>query len=365
MRMTILAFALLALLSLHFAASYTSFYTDGWAKITRRIEVIEPYCPGGVTGACGNTGALAGSGTASTYVNLTIENTGTMERQQVEVTESLQQVPPGARITFDSLPSSSKGDSATFSIAAIPAGGKMTVGYSFAARISESQAADISQPKVSSAAPEVQLIAPASSKVGDRVSLSLMTLSGASVPGTLISIGYPDGTSQDVRTDYRGKVGFTAEKEGFYTYDAGGYRLAKVVSTNVLPAAEPVAPLPAGAVLVDPGFASALLGLLPILGAIIGLAAIALIIYNFFASREEEGQGQAAQEQMEPGQYYYTPKPETPSASAGARPAESPVYTHKISFAEANTEKQGQDRLFAAAKRGVQHRDVAQLSSEA
>ncbi|VVC01275.1 Uncharacterised protein [uncultured archaeon] len=340
MRMIFLAFALLALLPLHFADFYTSFYTDGWAKVTRSIYVSEPYCSGGVTGVCADTGAPTGPTAYSTQVNLTVENTGPVERRQVELTESLQQVPDGARIAFDPRPASSSGDSATFSIADIPAGGKRTVGYSFAARMTESQAAGIGQPKVSSAAPEIQLFAPSSSKVGDRVSLALMTLSGSPVPSTLVTVSYPDGSSQDMRTDYRGRVSFTAEKEGFYTYDARGYSLAKVVSTEVKLAQEQPPPATAGAVLVDQGIASSLLGLLPILGAIIGIAAIMLIIYNFFASREEEGQAQPPQEK-EPEQYYYAP----------AQQPETPAYTQKISFAEAKEDMQDATRNLVESRK--------------
>ncbi|HIH30696.1 TPA: hypothetical protein HA243_04805 [Candidatus Micrarchaeota archaeon] len=364
MRLILLAFSVLALLQAAFAAAYTNSYSNEWAKITRTTTVSESLCPEGVTGVCASTGASSPSGIYGTEVNITVENAGLIERKQVQVTESLLHVPAGARINFEASPSVSDGHSATFHLGNLFPGGKKSFLYSFAARISEKEALAMAAPIVSSETVRVMLAATEFSKVGSRVSLTLRTLSGQAIPGTLIRVGYPDGTSQDMRTDFRGQVSFIAEKEGFYTYAARGYTLERIVSTSVGPEEEPSVPTGAGAVLVDEGLGASLSGLLPVLAAMFGLGVLALIIYNFFVSREEEEE--VPEQPSKPQQYYSTKEPEQPSKKQqyyGKEPeTQSPMYSQKITFAPASNADEGS--LHDATRGLVESRKKMMQASE-
>lgn len=320
MRIIFIILSLLALLSLPFAANYTGVYTDGWAKITRNVVVADPSgCSGGVTGACGGTGAFFGNKNFNTYVNITIENIGPVDRERVVLSESLAHVPTGAKISFSPNPSDSDGRSASWKIESLKSGEAKTIGYLFNARTEISEAESIRRPSVSSQPPTLALFAPSASKVESRISLSLQTLSGKIMPGTLITVGFPDGTSQEMRTDYRGKVSFNAPMEGFYTYSVQGFGLERMVSTEVGPQEE-VLPVISAAVGLDKEIASFFTGLLPVLAVIFGVAVLALIIYNFFNSREDEEEQQDGAPSEPPAQY--------------SPPAEAPVYTQKFSFAD-------------------------------
>ncbi len=319
MRMNILAFVLLAIGSLCFSAAYTGIYTEGWVKVIRNTVVTEPSgCAGAVTGACSNTGAQIKGNGYSTYANLTIENVGSVDRSSVEVKESLAYVPSGAKISFYPLPSSTDGSSAVWNIGSLAQGEKKAVAYSFPARISETAAAGMPQPSVTAPPAQIQVFAPSSAQIGDRVSIALMTMSGKMLPGIIVTLEYPDGTSHEIRSDYLGKVSYTAEREGFITYSVRGYSLARVVSTGVQ--AKEEAPLVAAAATgMDAGIASILSGLLPVLAAIFGLAVLALLIYNFFNSRSEDEQHTDAPPEQ---QYYHSPQPAVAQ----------PTYTQKYTF---------------------------------
>ncbi len=266
------------------------------------------------------------------------------------LTEGLAHVPSGAKISFGLLPSDSDGRSASWKLGSLKSGEAMTVGYIFNARMTASEAESIRQPSISSQPPKLALFAPSASKVGGRVTLSLQTLSGKPMPGTLITVGYPDGTSQEMRTDYRGKVSFNAQAEGYYTYTVRGFGLERMVSTEVLP--REVLPVISAAMGLDKEIVSFFTGLLPTLAVIFGLAVLALIIYNFFNSREEEEQ--QSESPSEPPAQYYSP------------PAEAPAYTQKFTFADSG---ESDDQKMRDLTRGLvesrkKQMQVAEVSEE-
>jgi len=290
--------ALLLLLSMPFAENYTSQSTyNGWLRITRNIEVATQDRCTYITGTCSATGAklpdgLGGFSGISTSVVLTAQNIGPVDRNGVEIAESLLHVPIGASLTFNPLPSSNDGRQASWAIGSLAHGESKSVYYAYSARSDEGDIQNIPAVQVKAAPAGVVLSAPSRIEVGSKVQLSLVSDVGAPVPDTVVQISYPDGSSQYVKTNSEGKASFTAAKDGFYTYSVAGFNLLKLSSTEAQPKPETPA-LAASTAAGGSEIASSIFGLLPILGAIFVIAVIMLIAYNFLTSKKEEEYSQA------------------------------------------------------------------------
>ena len=294
MRFVTALFGLFVLLSAAFAsANYTSQFTlDGWLSVTRTAEVRDSAaCAGAATGACGDTGAAAPGDLSnlngiSTTITLTAENIGPVDRSYVQLSESLLHVPNGARISFTPNQSYSDGRKVVWALSELKRGESKSVSYTYFAKADAGDIEKIPSASVQSGQVILMLSATPSLKAGEEIAISLKTPSGQAVDGTVVRIGYPDGSSQYVKTDSAGRAKFVANHEGFYTYSVEGFSLAKMVSTQVQPMEE--IPQIAASAIAGGNLAASLSGLLPVLGAIFAVAVIALMIYNFLTSKKEE-----------------------------------------------------------------------------
>lgn len=321
------------------AENYTQAFTvNGWLKVTRFADTGDGSGCTSVTDSCSATGALlpysmGRTSGAFTSITLTFENAGGSDRQEVQLTEDLSQVPDGAKLAFEPQPAYSDGRSATWTAAVMKAGEKKTVRYTYTAKSSADDIARIQNPEVKAKVTSVTLTAPPSAKVGERVLISAKTPEGAPLPGAKVIITYPDGTIQQAKTDSKGSAAFTAGKEGFYTYSVEGYSLTRLASTEATIAEIPAAA--AAAVAPDSGIFSALSGLLPALAAIFVIAVVALIVYNFFTSRrDEEYYTPAAAGQQPAGgnPAAQRPVPEPPQAPHSYPGAQGATYSQQYTF---------------------------------
>ncbi|MCX8198289.1 MAG: hypothetical protein N3F07_03830 [Candidatus Micrarchaeota archaeon] len=286
---------------------------DGWLKITRSIQLINQPACAPLTGACHDTGAKLpdelGMGRAKTKVILTAQNIGPVQRDQIEISESLAHVPLGASLSFKPTPSANDGRIAAWAIGSLKPGESKSVAYEYSARAQIGELEGIPPAQVRSATPSAILASPSRADVGGKVQLSLRFEDGSPIPQAVVQVHFPDGSMQSVKTDSEGKASFVASKDGFYTYSVPGMKLAKLASTEAQQQEAPISA--AAAVAQESQAAGQMFGLLPILAAIFAVAVIALIIYNFFSYRKEEGAkdaGEAAYSQKLPFSEY--PQPE-------------------------------------------------------
>jgi hypothetical protein len=193
------------------------------------------------------------------------------------------------------------------------AGAKMAMHYTYTAKSSADDFASAINTQVKAKSTAISFTAPRSAKVGERVPIFAMTPEGAPLSGAKVTITYPDGTIQQVKTDSKGSASFVAAKEGFYTYSIEGYSMTKLSSTETAPAEIPAA---AAAAVASDGLFSSISGILPALAAIFVIAVVALIAYNFFTSRKEEEEYVAAPPQQPAGSNpsAQRPVPEPPQA---------------------------------------------------
>jgi len=284
------------------AENYTQTYVaDGWLKVTRFIISEEGSKCTSVTDSCSATGALLPAllgkqSGPSTAVILTLENIGS-ERNDIQFAESLAEVPNGAAMAFEPQPAYSDGRSATWTFASMKTGDEATLKYEYAAKAGASDVAKIPEAEVKTQSSDITLDAPSSVKIGERVFISAKTSDGQPLAGAIVTITYPDGTSQQAKTDEAGTAAFTAGKTGFYTYSIEGYTLSKLASTEAVQPELP--PAAAAAVSTNNGMLSALSGALPILAGIFVIAVVALIVHNFFTSKKEDEYGAAPEPPMQ------------------------------------------------------------------
>jgi hypothetical protein len=324
---------MLLLFGAAFSENYTSQSThEGWMKITRSVQVSEQGRCTYVTGTCSATGAklpdgFGGFSGSSTTITLTAQNIGPVARNGVELMESLAHVPVGASLTFNPLPSANSGMQASWAIGSLAPGESKSVYYAYSARSDQGDIENIPAVQLKAAPAGVVLSAPVRAEVGSRVSLALLSDTGAPVPDTVVQIQYPDGSSQAVRTNSEGKVSFTAGKEGFYTYSVGGFNLLKLASTEAQPAPE-VPAAAASTAAAGQEIASSIFGLLPILAAIFAVAVIMLLIYNFLTSKKEEGEDY--------------PQPSSSSSYQPSAADSGASYTQRFTFGSSSQPEQRQ-----------------------
>ena len=325
-------FALLAIILLSGGAFayFAEYFADSWLKVTRNVSVSAA-CGGAVTGGCSATGAAA-SGSASTFVALRIENTGSVWRSGVEITESLVHVPDGASMSYSPEPYSVSGRSATWRLGRMAPGANTTISYSYSAAAREGQIARIPPISFVSDRVAVALSAPSRAKEGSRFEISLTTEDGAPVAGATVRVTYPDGTSSTVPTDKAGRAPIYAKLFGIYTYGVEGYLLSRIISTDVEPSAQsaPVAAMAAASAQAgDGGLFSAALGFLPAVAATFAVAVVLMMLLGFIAGRREEGEG-------------YAPAPAKPSPAPyqnGNGGAPQVAYTQSFSFRNGEKEE--------------------------
>jgi len=353
------AIFLLALLSAACAESYSMAYQlQGWAKVSRNITATEPSGCAAITGACSATGAYAGSGVGgATRVALTVENAGLADREGVLLTEDTSYAPADAKIAFSPNASWQDGRLVSWNLGKIKKGEKKSVSYLFLAVLPKGRAELVSEPKIESETPVLLLSAPSSATVGERVPLAVRTASGELVPGAKIAVSSPAGIEQEISTGLDGTASFAAKREGFYTYSIEGYRLARLVSTQMLAKEEEAAPLVSAASDgADSGLLAKAMGALPLLGGILAAAIIALAAYSFFSSRDERYE-------PAPQQGSATGSPAAPATQGGASSA--PLYTQRYVFGAEKSEKEAateQDTirsLVEKRKAKMQAREVA------
>ena len=310
--------AIVLLLAAASAENYTQTYVaDGWLKVTRFITSDTGSSCTSVTDSCAATGALlpellGKQSGPSTAVILTLENIGS-ERNDIQFTESLAEVPDGAAMAFEPQPAYSDGRSATWTFPSMKTGDEATLKYEYAAKAGASDVAKIPEAEVKTQSSDISLEAPSSVKIGERVFISAKTSDGQPLAGAIVTITYPDGTSQQAKTDEAGTAAFTAGKTGFYTYSIEGYTLSKLASTEAVQPELP--PAAAAAVSTDSGMLSALSGALPVLAGIFVIAVVALIVHNFFTSRKEDEYGAAPEPPMQLHEQGAAPQQPAPSPS--------------------------------------------------
>ena len=299
-------FALLAgiilLISMPLAQEYSKTYVSGgWLQITRTITAgVDGSCPQipqGVTDVCSNSGAMqtGGAGGAYTQVTLSMKNIGPIDRDSVDVGESLSYVPSGADITFSPSPSQFDGRQAVWQIDRLSRGETKNVTYRFGATVSEAAVGRIPDAAADASPATVVLSAPSSVALNGTLSLSLQTLGGMPVAGANVVVEYPDGSRQGVRTDSGGRASLAATRIGSYTYSVDGYRLNQMVSTVAYVKAESAGDVPSTAAsAADTGILPGIIGALPVLAGIFAAAVVVLIIYNFLNSRREEEESHSA-----------------------------------------------------------------------
>ena len=331
--------------SIPFCASQTyqsEYLADGWLKVVRTITVSDmAECSGNaITGVCSNTGATIPSSYISganvgfaTSIMLEIANVGPVERQGIELSESLAHVPNGANVVYSPVPSLD-GRLAVWQIGSLQSNESVNVSYIYAAMAREGQINRIPPVSVTAEPAKAVLFATENGKVGDRITLKLNSVLGSPMPGVAVRVNYPDGSSQRVATDKSGTASFIAGKEGFYTYTVEGYSVVSLASTDVKSAQVPA--IAAAAVTQDKGMASTIFSLLPILGGIFVVAIVVLIVYNFFSVKRDDD-----------ASYVPPTKAEHEAAPRADQDTKQPstLYTQNFTFAEAAKEEQKIDEM--------------------
>jgi len=350
-----LAAAILLLVSMPFAETYSKQYVSGgWLEVTRTIDVgVSGSCPlqpVGVSDVCAHSGARqAGSaGGTVTKVTLTLKNIGPQDRSYVSVGESLSYVPSGADITFSPSPSQFDGRQAVWEIASIARGEERALSYEFGSSVTEAAVGRIPDAAAAAAPSTVVLYAPSRLQVNGTLTLSLKSAEGKPISGARIMVGYPDGSTQAVKTDNSGTVSLTASRKGSYTYSVEGYDLYQLVSPVAEDKGDVVQKSPATAAsAADAGLLPGIIGALPILAGIFAVAVVALITYNFLAARREEDESSS-------------PAPEL--AERQAESANSGMsYTQKFSFGE----EAERERKMDDATRGMVESRKRRMQEEA
>jgi hypothetical protein len=343
--------SLLLLLCAAFATNYTADYTAGnWLKVTRTIQVQDddPCFANAVSNTCINTGSVSPSVVNGTHygyatkVTLTVQNIGSLLREGISIGENVNYVPAGAKLTYYPRPNTTDGRQAYWQLGSLKPGESKNVSYEFSATLVEGNVKKVGAVSILSEPVMVSLLAPTASKVGERLSLALKTPSGQPVSGAIVYVEAADGSSQAVKTDSAGVASFIARFPGYYTYSVDEYKLSGTPSTQVRLDEESSAV--AAAAVADNGLLQGLAGIFPMLAAIFVIAVVALIIYNFLASRKEEGEA------------YSQPSPVAPAAAAAA-----PTYTQKFTFAQASS----QDEKIREATRDILESRKKQLKQEA
>ena len=296
---------MLIFVSMPFAESYSKKYvSDGWLEVTRTLDVGRagqcPLSQIGISDVCANSGAKQAGGTGSvfTLVTLSLKNIGSIDRNYVNIGESLSYVPSGAAISFAPSPSRFDGRQAVWEVLELKQGETKNVTYEFGATVSEAAVGRIPDAAAIAAPSTVMLFAPSKVPVNSTLTISLKSLEGRPITGAKVVVGYPDGSRQTVRTDNSGTVSLIATHIGSYTYSADGYKLYQLVSTIAYDknATENTVPITAASA-ADTGILPGIMGALPIFAGIFAAAVIALIAYNFLSARreEEDGSGPAPQ----------------------------------------------------------------------
>jgi len=347
---------MLLLISVPFAETYSRTYvSDGWLEVTRTLDVgLAGDCPlsqVGISDVCANSGARqsGSAGAVSTLVTLSLKNIGTIDRNYVNVGESLSYVPAGADISFSPSPSQFDGRQAVWEIAELKRGEARNVTYRFGATVSEAAVGRIPDAAAIAAPSTVMLFAPSKVPVNSTLTLSLKSLDGKPVSGARIVVDYPDGSRQSVRTGSTGTASLIATRIGSYTYSAEGYRLYQLASTIAYDKNAAEAEVPSTAASAsDEGILPAILGALPIFAGIFAAAVVALIVYNFLSARREE------EDSSEPA-----PQLAEQQAKSGA----GMNYSQKFSFGrEAEREKSVDDAtrsMVESRKRRMQESEPA------
>ncbi|MCX8195237.1 MAG: DUF4198 domain-containing protein [Candidatus Micrarchaeota archaeon] len=323
----------LAACSIVAAAQYQADYlVSGWAKIKREIITSDQGACANMPGACPKE--MQGGG-GWTGVTLTVENAGSAEQKEVKLTESLAQLPFGARLSFSAKPSMVTGRLATWELGTLARGEKRKIAYYFSAQLQKGNVELIPPPTVESVPAKLLLSAPASANVGDKVKLSVRTFAGEPAPNAPVKVYSPAGFEKEVKSDERGLASFEAEEDGFYTYVVDGYEIGAPVSTEFLPLKKEE-PLVAAAVPTSPDIVSEIFGFAPTLLAALAALALMAFAYNLIFSRAQAGwEGQAGS--ME--------------GRGGAL-----VYTQTYSFAPSQAEAQEEDHLSRITKELVEKR---------
>ncbi|MCX6772062.1 MAG: hypothetical protein NTX79_08510 [Candidatus Micrarchaeota archaeon] len=287
---------MLLFISMPFAETYSKKYvSDGWLEVTRTIESGKagqcPLSQIGISDVCANSGTsqAGGSGSVFTLVTLSLRNIGSIDRNYVNIGESLSFVPAGAAVSFSPSPSQFDGRQAVWEVAALSRGETRNVTYEFGASVSEAAVGRIPDAAAIAAPSTAVLSAPSQVQANSTLTVSLKSLDGTPITGAKIVVGYPDGSSQAVRTGSTGAASLMATRVGSYTYSAEGYRLYQMVSTIAYGKNATQGSVPATAASAsDPGILPMVLGVLPIFAGIFAAAVVALIIYNFLSARREE-----------------------------------------------------------------------------
>jgi len=279
-----------------FAESYSKKYvTDGWLEVTRTLEDgTSSQCPlpqAGISDVCSNSGArqAGGRGAVFTLVTLSLKNIGSIDRSNVNIGESLSYVPTGAAISFSPSPAQFDGRQAVWEVAELKRGETKNVTYEFGAAVSEAAVGRIPDAVAIAEPSTVMLFAPSKVPLNSTLTLSLKSMEGRPINGAKITVDYPDGSRQAVRTDGTGTVSLVATHAGGYTYSVEGYKLYQMVSTVAYDknALEDKAP-ETSASAADAGILPGIMGALPIFAGIFAAAVIALIVYNFLSARRED-----------------------------------------------------------------------------
>ena len=339
-----------------FAESYSkSYVSGGWLEVTRTIESGKagqcPLSQMGISDACSGSGAkqLGGRGAEFTLVTLSLRNIGPADRSNVDVGESLSYVPSGAAISFSPSPAQFDGRQAVWELPELKRGETKNVTYEFSATISDAAAGRIPDAAAIAAPSTVALYAPSRVPANSTLTISLKSLEGAPISGAKVVVGYPDGSSQAVRTDSAGTASLAATRIGSYTYAVDGYRLYQLVSTVAYDknATEDKAPATAASA-ADAGILPGIMGALPLFAGIFAVAVVALIAYNFLTARREDEDASG-------------PAPQLAEQQAKSEPGMS--YTQKFSFgADAEREKSIDDttrNIMESRKRRMQENEPA------
>ena len=304
--------------SIYYSKGYL---VDGWLNLTRTVIVNRstPSCLTlGFTGACGNTGAIAAdiTNSAATAVIITAHNVGPLDRDGLEIAESLSSVPEGVKLAFDPPAEAYDGGKVAWLLGSLKQGEEKTVSYSFNSMLSPGAVERIPDITVKAQPVELVLTAPKSAYVGSRITLFLRTSEGRGMASTTIKVGTPEGARLELRTDKEGIATFYASNGGNYTYSVSGYSLQKLPSTAVAQKMPSETPLAAAAVTADSQILSSIVKLLPVFAAIFAVAVVMLFLYSFFYSRKQG---------IEAGGEPASPAQEAPTA---------PVYTQRFSFGD-------------------------------
>jgi len=333
MKLGALFAAILLLVSMPFAETYTKKYVSGgWLEVTRTVEVgVATPCPisqQGVTDACSHSGASQSSGAASgtlTRVTLSLKNVGSQDRSRVNIGESLSFVPSGADVSFSPSPSQYDGRQAVWEINSLSRGEARDVSYEFTSSVSEAAVGRIPDAVVAAEPTTAVLFAPSRLQVGGTLTILLKSQEGRPISGAKILVDYPDGTRQVVKTDATGAASLEASREGSYTYSVEGYRLYQLSSTIAEEAApEGSQQVPAAASAADEGLLPGIMAVVPVFAGLFAAAVVVLLAYNFFFARREDE---------------YADEPAPQLAEQQAQPSPGMTYSQNFSFG-ANPERE-------------------------